>query len=167
MYVGRLGKSECLEVIYVYGHATRGERGYVVMGYQHTKKSMSRFPAPPNSRSPTWNVTVILSSRCNCSWKHSFSWALSWILWAREEWMERRATRIVGKREDSMMMNVSYMAKASLGLEMRSRLKWSKLLSISLIFCCKVFCFEDCGDHVGPPILHCTRSWGKMLGEYP
>lgn len=32
-----------------------------------TQKSMSRFPLPPNSLSPTWNVTVILSSTCSCS----------------------------------------------------------------------------------------------------
>jgi hypothetical protein len=37
----------------------------------HTQKSMSRLPELPNSRSPTWNVTVILSSRCRFSWKHS------------------------------------------------------------------------------------------------
>ncbi len=36
-----------------------------------TQKSTSKFPAPPNSRSPTWKVTVILSSLCSCSWKHS------------------------------------------------------------------------------------------------
>ena len=54
---------------------------------------MSRLPAPPNSRSPTWNVTVILSSRCSCSWKHSVAWALSCMLWARDARMERRAMR--------------------------------------------------------------------------
>lgn len=47
-----------------------------------TQKSISRFPALPNSLSPTWNDTVILSSLCNCSWKHSRPWAGSWILWA-------------------------------------------------------------------------------------
>ncbi len=45
---------------------------------------MSRFPEPPNSRSPTWNVTVILSSLCNSSWKHSLVCALSWMLCAKE-----------------------------------------------------------------------------------
>ena len=33
-----------------------------------TQKSTSRLPALPNSRSPTWNVTVIVSSRCKFSW---------------------------------------------------------------------------------------------------
>jgi hypothetical protein len=47
-----------------------------------TQKSISRFPLPPNSRSPTWNVTVILSSLCSCSWKHSRMWAFIWMLWA-------------------------------------------------------------------------------------
>lgn len=42
-----------------------------LMGFQRTQKSISRFPLPPNSRSPTWYVTVILSSRCKTSWKHS------------------------------------------------------------------------------------------------
>lgn len=32
-----------------------------------TQKSISKFPAPPNSLSPTWKVTVILSSLCSCS----------------------------------------------------------------------------------------------------
>ena len=48
----------------------------------HTQKSISRLPLPPNSRSPTWNVTVILSSLWSLSWKHSREWALSWMLWA-------------------------------------------------------------------------------------
>ena len=47
-----------------------------------TQKSMSRFPLPPNSRSPTWKVTVILSSECSSSWKHSRECALSWMLCA-------------------------------------------------------------------------------------
>lgn len=45
----------------------QSERGLA----HHTQKSMSRFPALPNSRSPTWNVTVILSPWCRFSWKHS------------------------------------------------------------------------------------------------
>jgi hypothetical protein len=53
---------------------------------QHTQKSMSRFPALPNSLSPTWNVTVILSSRRSCSWKHSRPWAGSWMLWPSTAW---------------------------------------------------------------------------------
>lgn len=40
-------------------------------GIVHTQKSTSRFPLPPNSRSPTWKVTVMTSSRCSDSWKHS------------------------------------------------------------------------------------------------
>ena len=40
-------------------------------GTVHTQKSISRFPLPPNSRSPTWKVTVMTSSRCSDSWKHS------------------------------------------------------------------------------------------------
>jgi hypothetical protein len=46
---------------------------------------MSRFPALPNSRSPTWKVTVILSSLCRFSWKHSRPCAGSWMLWATAE----------------------------------------------------------------------------------
>lgn len=49
-----------------------------------TQKSTSRFPLPPNSRSPTWKLTVILSSACNCSWKHSRECAPSWMLCATE-----------------------------------------------------------------------------------
>jgi hypothetical protein len=49
-----------------------------------TQKSMSKLLAPPNSRSPTWKVTVILSSACNCSWKHSRECAFSRILCAAE-----------------------------------------------------------------------------------
>lgn len=53
-----------------------------IFGTVCTQKSMSKFPLPPNSRSPTWKVTVILSSAWSCSWKHSFVCALSWMLWA-------------------------------------------------------------------------------------
>lgn len=49
---------------------------------QRTQKSISRFPLPPNSRSPTWKVTVILSPLCSCSWKHSRWWAFIWMLCA-------------------------------------------------------------------------------------
>ena len=49
----------------------------------HTQKSISRLPAPPNSLSPTWKVTVILSSLCSISWKHSLECAPSWILCPR------------------------------------------------------------------------------------
>ena len=56
----------------------------------HTQKSISKFPLPPNSRSPTWNVTVILSSLCNVSWKHSRECALIWILCA---WLQARRVR--------------------------------------------------------------------------
>lgn len=49
---------------------------------RRTQKSISRFPLPPNSLSPTWNETVILSSRCNISWKHSRECALSWMVCA-------------------------------------------------------------------------------------
>lgn len=55
---------------------------------EQTQKSISRLPLPPNSRSPTWKVTVILSSAWSCSWKHSRECALSWMLWA-----EARLTR--------------------------------------------------------------------------
>jgi len=48
----------------------------------HTQKSTSRFPLPPNSRSPTWKVIVMTSSRCRDSWKHSREWALSWMVCA-------------------------------------------------------------------------------------
>lgn len=47
-----------------------------------TQKSISRLPALPNSRSPTWKDTVILSSLWRDSWKHSRPWAGSWMLWA-------------------------------------------------------------------------------------
>lgn len=50
----------------------------------HTQKSISKLPLPPNSRSPTWNETVIKSSLCSISWKHSREWAFSWMLWAAE-----------------------------------------------------------------------------------
>lgn len=51
----------------------------------HTQKSISRFPAPPNSLSPTWKETVILSSLWRDSWKHSRPWAGSWMLCATAE----------------------------------------------------------------------------------
>ena len=50
-----------------------------------TQKSISRFPAPPNSLSPTWKDTVILSSLWRDSWKHSRPWAGSWMLCATAE----------------------------------------------------------------------------------
>lgn len=50
---------------------------------RHTQKSISKLPALPNSLSPTWKVTVILSSTCSISWKHSLPCAASWILCAR------------------------------------------------------------------------------------
>lgn len=47
-----------------------------------TQKSMSRLPEPPNSRSPTWKDTVILSSRWRSSWKHSCAYGIRWMLCA-------------------------------------------------------------------------------------
>ena len=51
-------------------------------GCWRTQKSISKLPLPPNSRSPTWKVTVILSSLCRASWKHSRWWAFIWMLCA-------------------------------------------------------------------------------------
>lgn len=59
--------------------------GRRLIRFQRTQKSISRLPAPPNSLSPTWNDTVILSSRWSISWKHSRPWAGSWMLWAMAE----------------------------------------------------------------------------------
>jgi len=58
-----------------------------------TQKSMSRFPLPPNSLSPTWNVTVMRSSLCRVSWKHSWECARIWILWARHCGRRRQRAR--------------------------------------------------------------------------
>lgn len=66
------------------GESTKWVKPYQIQPRytEHTQKSISRFPLPPNSRSPTWNETVILSSLWRVSWKHSREWALSWMLWA-------------------------------------------------------------------------------------
>lgn len=58
---------------------------------RRTQKSTSRLPAPPNSLSPTWNVTVILSPLCSCSWKHSREWAPRLMLWDATRDVRRRA----------------------------------------------------------------------------
>lgn len=68
-----------------------------------TQKSTSRLPAPPNSLSPTWKVTVILSSLCSCSWKHSREWAPRLMLWAAA--MEERR-RIVDASTARMVEDV-------------------------------------------------------------
>jgi hypothetical protein len=73
---------------------------------RHTQKSISRFPLPPNSRSPTWKVTVILSSACNCSWKHSLECARSWILCARDE--RANANSETMRDINNMMGNVCF-----------------------------------------------------------
>ena len=62
------------------------------VGQAHTQKSTSRLPALPNSRSPVWKVTVILSSRCRLSWKHSMPWAGSTMLCALTTWKATIAT---------------------------------------------------------------------------
>jgi len=56
----------------------------------HTQKSMYKLPLPPNSRSPTWNVIVILSSLCSVSWKHSREYAFNWMLCALAKLLRRR-----------------------------------------------------------------------------
>lgn len=53
-----------------------------IMNVARTQKSISRLPLPPNSLSPTWKVTVILSSAWRASWKHSRECDLSWMLCA-------------------------------------------------------------------------------------
>jgi len=57
---------------------------------EHTQKSIYKLPLPPNSRSPTWNVMVILSSLCSVSWKHSRECAFIWILCAPAKLLRRR-----------------------------------------------------------------------------
>lgn len=78
-----------------------------------TQKSMSKFPLPPNSRSPTWNVTVILSSLCSCSWKHSRECARSWMLCAslvpqRRAMTRERESRQVVRSEEGVRAMVSF-----------------------------------------------------------
>lgn len=60
--VGRLANDVCVG---------GGERDHV----RRTQKLTSRFPLPPNSLSPVWKVTVMRSSLCRSSWKHSLEWA--------------------------------------------------------------------------------------------
>lgn len=63
-------------------HDCQNHLGCPAHGEGRTQKSISRFPLPPNSLSPTWNETVILSSRCSSSWKHSRECDLSWMVCA-------------------------------------------------------------------------------------
>lgn len=59
--------------------------------YQRTQKLMSRFPLPPNSVSPVWKTTLILSSTWRFSKKHSLECALSGMLCAVAAPMQSRA----------------------------------------------------------------------------
>jgi hypothetical protein len=68
-----------------------------------TQKSTSRFPLPPNSRSPTWNVTVILSSLCRASWKHSRWWAFIWMLCEAASEMKLLAAAKTARDGNSMI----------------------------------------------------------------
>lgn len=72
---------------YIYGAIGEGKE------MSHTQKSMSRLPALPNSRSPTWKVTVILSSLRRLSWKHSTPRAGSTMLCATTAWKAMAAAR--------------------------------------------------------------------------
>lgn len=76
-------------------HAHRKEQRAVRVWDSHTQKSISRFPAEPNSRSPTWKVTDILSSLCRDSWKHSRPWAGRTMLCAAAVWKATAAARNV------------------------------------------------------------------------
>jgi hypothetical protein len=68
-----------------------------------TQKSTSKFPLPPNSRSPTWNVTVILSSLCSASWKHSRWWAFIWMLCEAASEMKLLAAAKTAREGNSMI----------------------------------------------------------------
>jgi len=93
---------------------------------------MSRFPLPPNSRSPTWNVTVILSSACSCSWKHSREWARSWMLCA--DTRLRKPMKAASSIEMCAMVdNVGY----SKMLDYREAFVNIELLQV-LVYCCTI-----------------------------
>ncbi len=76
-------------------------KAYISLKSPLTQKSISRFPAPPNSRSPTWKVTVILSSLCSTSWKHSLECAPICMLCARD--VVRRPVRALRIRGERML----------------------------------------------------------------
>lgn len=86
----------------------RGQRDQVdyklMLAVRRTQKSTSRLPAPPNSLSPTWNVTVILSSLWSCSWKHSREWAPRLMLCATTREDKRSEVERREKRKVRMMM---------------------------------------------------------------
>jgi hypothetical protein len=72
-----------------------------------TQKSISRLPLPPNSRSPTWNVTVILSSLCSDSWKHSRWLAFIWMLCEAASEKKLLAAARTAREGNSMFGRVS------------------------------------------------------------
>ena len=89
---------------------------------RRTQKSISKLPALPNSLSPTWKVTVILSSECSISWKHSLPCAASWILCARAapsrllaaSRTEEVEKRMLGLLRANCTLNLKKIAKLSL-----------------------------------------------------
>lgn len=71
-----------------------------------TQKSISRFPLLPNSLSPTWKVTVILSPECSCSWKHSRECGFICMLCAEERVMMATKAARTAKIEENMLKHL-------------------------------------------------------------
>ena len=97
----------------------------------HTQKSTSRFPALPNSLSPTWNVTVILSSLWSCSWKHSLPCAASWMLCARAAPIRVLAARRIEDVENRMVEEFVLIADGP------NRIDWRNVTADWISFVCR------------------------------
>ena len=112
---------------------------------------MSRLPEPPNSRSPTWNVTVILSSLCSSSWKHSRECAFKTMLWDRT--VGRRAA--VATRAEATERRI--MGRGTLCPRFEEVLGWLSEQIIRLSECCskpkmfvapELLAARECTDHL-------------------